>query len=100
MGPILEPPSRSVASALDARTLPRGAAPATVGAMPTIEMPSLRGLRVAFAGGGTGGHIVPGRHLLAHARGELGDLLWFVTGRSVEQRSFAGLEDSLGGVAC
>lgn len=57
---------------------------------------ALRGLRIAFAGGGTGGHIVPGRHLLAHADGALGDVLWFCTGRPVETRAFAGLESELG----
>jgi UDP-N-acetylglucosamine--N-acetylmuramyl-(pentapeptide) pyrophosphoryl-undecaprenol N-acetylglucosamine transferase len=64
------------------------------------DLNALRGLRVAFAGGGTGGHIVPGRHMLAHARGRLGDVLWFVTGRPVEQNAFAGLDVELAGVAC
>ncbi len=48
-------------------------------------------MRVAFAGGGTGGHIAPGRHLLAHVGGELEHVLWFCTGRPVEERAFAGL---------
>ncbi|HIG12631.1 MAG TPA: hypothetical protein EYG30_07330 [Planctomycetes bacterium] len=51
-------------------------------------------MRVAFAGGGTGGHIVPGLHLVARslAGGDaprLDDLLWFTSGRAVEQRVLA-----------
>lgn len=49
-------------------------------------------MRVAFAGGGTGGHIAPGRHLLAHVGGEVEHVLWFCTGRAVEERAFAGLQ--------
>lgn len=63
-------------------------------------LPRLDGMRVAFAGGGTGGHILPGRHLLAHAGGRLGDVLWFATGRTVEAQAFAGLERELGAAAC
>lgn len=59
---------------------------------------ALAGLRIALAGGGTGGHIVPGRHLLAHNGRELGDVLWFCTGRPVEERAFVGLEGELAGV--
>lgn len=55
---------------------------------------AVRGLRVAFAGGGTGGHIAPGRHLLEHVEGALGDVLWFCTGRAVEERAFAGLANA------
>lgn len=53
------------------------------------------GPRWALAGGGTGGHIVPGLHLLEalRERGEhLDHLLWFTSGRSVEQRVLADLE--------
>jgi UDP-N-acetylglucosamine--N-acetylmuramyl-(pentapeptide) pyrophosphoryl-undecaprenol N-acetylglucosamine transferase len=59
------------------------------------------GLRLALAGGGTGGHIVPGLHLLAHAREPLGpgssdagrlplaDVVWFTSGRAIEERVMA-----------
>lgn len=53
----------------------------------------VRGMRVAFAGGGTGGHIAPGRHLLGHVAGELEEVLWFCTGRPVEERAFRGASD-------
>lgn len=48
--------------------------------------------RVAFVGGGTGGHVVPGFHLLAAARAAActpTDLVWFTSGRPVEERVFA-----------
>ena len=61
----------------------------------------LRPLRLAFAGGGTGGHIVPGLHILAAAR-EAGvaplDLVWFTSGRSVEDRVLATLAERAGDV--
>lgn len=50
-------------------------------------------LRLALAGGGTGGHLVPGLHVLEHAatRGGLADLVWFTSGREVEERVLARL---------
>ena len=68
---------------------PRGAS----AVLPPAARVRERGLRLALAGGGTGGHIVPGLHLVEHARsspggGALGDLLWFTSGRSVEARVF------------
>jgi len=59
--------------------------------------PQERGLRIALAGGGTGGHIVPGLHLLgcAGARASVADVVWFQTGRAVEQRVLAGVEQRL-----
>lgn len=54
-------------------------------------------MRLALAGGGTGGHIVPGLHLLAaeRARGAIADVVWFQTGRAVEARVLAGVEERL-----
>jgi len=50
-------------------------------------------LRLALVGGGTGGHLVPGLHVLEHARarGGLADLVWFTSGREVEQRVLGDL---------
>jgi len=62
---------------------------------------SVRTLRVAFVGGGTGGHVVPGLHLLADAAARDArprDLLWFTSGRPVEERVFAGSISLLGSV--
>ncbi|MCY3000509.1 MAG: UDP-N-acetylglucosamine--N-acetylmuramyl-(pentapeptide) pyrophosphoryl-undecaprenol N-acetylglucosamine transferase [Planctomycetota bacterium] len=63
---------------------------------PSAGKPVRSGLRIAFAGGGTGGHIVPGRHLLAHGGRAVEDVLWFCTGRPVEDKAFAGLAEELG----
>ncbi len=56
-----------------------------------------RSLRLALAGGGTGGHIVPGLHLLADPRAQtlIADVVWFQTGRAVEARVLAGAEQRL-----
>ncbi len=58
-----------------------------------------RGVRLALAGGGTGGHILPGMRVAARAceAGALEDLVWFQTGRSVEEPAMAGFEERLGG---
>ena len=54
---------------------------------------STAALRLALCGGGTGGHLVPGLHVLEHARarGGLADLVWFTSGREVEQRVLGDL---------
>lgn len=57
--------------------------------------------RLALAGGGTGGHLVPGLHLLraAASRGEAPDqVLWFTSGRSIENDVLADLSEVLPGV--
>jgi UDP-N-acetylglucosamine--N-acetylmuramyl-(pentapeptide) pyrophosphoryl-undecaprenol N-acetylglucosamine transferase len=56
-------------------------------------------LRLAISGGGTGGPIVPGLHLLEHLResgGDLGDLVWFGSGRGVEERVLKHLSGRTG----
>ncbi|HUR27435.1 MAG TPA: UDP-N-acetylglucosamine--N-acetylmuramyl-(pentapeptide) pyrophosphoryl-undecaprenol N-acetylglucosamine transferase [Planctomycetota bacterium] len=70
----------------------------TPGARPRPERePAARTLRIALAGGGTGGHIVPGLHLLAlrRARASIADVVWFQTGRAVEERVLEGVEGRL-----
>ncbi len=54
-------------------------------------------VRVALAGGGTGGHILPGRYLTewARSRERLDDVLWFQTGRAVEEAAMNGLAERL-----
>ena len=56
-------------------------------------------LRLAIAGGGTGGHIVPGLHLCRSVISELGDVLWLTSGRAVEARVLADLDAQLAGLA-
>ena len=65
-----------------------------------MDAPSTRSVRLALAGGGTGGHILPGANLCAHAAaaGELADLVWFQTGRSVEVTAMQGFERRIEGV--
>ncbi len=47
-------------------------------------------MRLALAGGGTGGHVHPGLHLLSDraVRAGLTDVVWFQSGRAVEERAF------------
>lgn len=58
-------------------------------------------MRLALAGGGTGGHVVPGLHLLEHlrARGTTPeDVLWFSAGRAVEERVLVHASERAGAV--
>ena len=55
-------------------------------------------MRLAFAGGGTGGHIAPGRRVLEALDERPAGLVWFTSGRAVEDRALAGLEESLAGI--
>jgi len=86
--PLFERPSEALAE----RRLRRAMATVAMGSSDASEP-----LRLALAGGGTGGHIVPGRNLLAHLRGTkaLGDVLWFQTGRNVEHAALGGLAAQL-----
>lgn len=72
------PPSRARSAAAE---LPLGAA----------------GLRIAFAGGGTGGHVVPGVHLLRHmaTTAPPAAVLWFGAGRRAENCALRGLSGVL-----
>ncbi|MDA1265765.1 MAG: glycosyltransferase [Planctomycetota bacterium] len=61
---------------------------------------SLSGVRLAVAGGGTGGHIVPGLHLidsLVDREAQPESLLWLHAGRAAEREVLAGLEERCGG---
>jgi UDP-N-acetylglucosamine:LPS N-acetylglucosamine transferase len=56
-----------------------------------------RALRLAIVGGGTGGHVVPGLHMLGELLGasdlpDLVDLVWFETGRAAEGAALSRLE--------
>lgn len=65
----------------------------------TVSEPSsLPPLRLALAGGGSGGHVLPGVHLIQHAlaAGALEDLLWFQTGRGAEDAAMDGFGTQLG----
>ncbi len=57
-----------------------------------------RALRLAIAGGGTGGHVVPGVHLLQHmAQGvRPASVLWFGAGRRAENTALCGVQACLG----
>lgn len=66
---------------------------------PTPPVATPGALRLAIAGGGTGGHVVPGLHLLDALRAgveglpdQLDDLLWFHSGRRAEDRCLAELD--------
>ncbi len=50
-------------------------------------------LRLGLAGGGTGGHVVPGLNLVEHlvATGRLEHILWLGSGRPAEVRALGGL---------
>ena len=57
-----------------------------------------RELRIALAGGGTGGHIVPGLHLLAGVEEDIArpvDVVWFTSGRAVEDRVLGAAREAL-----
>lgn len=56
-----------------------------------------RALRLAIVGGGTGGHVVPGLHMLGELLGasdlpDLTDLVWFETGRAAEGAALSRLD--------
>jgi UDP-N-acetylglucosamine--N-acetylmuramyl-(pentapeptide) pyrophosphoryl-undecaprenol N-acetylglucosamine transferase len=76
-----------------------GVRPVTILGAPLVPpLVTTRALRIALAGGGTGGHLVPGLNLLDFGVREqrVGAVHWFTTGRPVEERALAGLEQRLG----
>jgi UDP-N-acetylglucosamine:LPS N-acetylglucosamine transferase len=64
-----------------------------------LQAQALPPLRLALAGGGSGGHVLPGVHLVQHAvaAAALEDLLWFQTGRSAEEAAMEGFPGLLAG---
>ncbi len=61
----------------------------------------VRPLSLAFAGGGTGGHVVPGLHVLSQLRKRrvvLDRVLWFGAGRAIEDRVFDAAGATLKGL--
>lgn len=59
-------------------------------------------MRLALAGGGTGGHVVPGLHLLEHLRARQAvpeDVVWFSAGRVIEERVLADFRVRVGELA-
>ena len=81
--------------------IPRGDDPQGASPLSSAGRPR-RSLRLAIAGGGTGGHVVPGLHLLDSLQeviGQVGvaaprleDLLWFHSGRRAEERCLKELD--------
>lgn len=56
-------------------------------------------MRLAFAGGGTGGHIAPGKRVLEAVRDRdehVDDLVWFTSGRAVEDLALHGVDELVG----
>lgn len=56
-------------------------------------------MRLALAGGGTGGHITPGRCVLeglAACGARVEDLVWFTSGRAVEDAALRGVGETPG----
>jgi UDP-N-acetylglucosamine:LPS N-acetylglucosamine transferase len=56
-------------------------------------------VRLAFAGGGTGGHIAPGKRVLeaiAASDEHVEDLVWFTSGRAVEDLALQGVDELIG----
>jgi UDP-N-acetylglucosamine:LPS N-acetylglucosamine transferase len=86
--------------AIPSRTASRSSSPADARSLRTQEAGRISaGLRLAVAGGGTGGHLVPGINVcLRAAMGAsppLADLLWLSSGRSIEERILLGLEERI-----
>ncbi len=56
-------------------------------------------MRLAFAGGGTGGHSAPGKRVLeavADRSERVEDLVWFTSGRAVEDLALQGVDGLVG----
>lgn len=97
------PPAGTTHRATGSQESVQARVPALSGDLPvTTRNPQRRPFRIALAGGGTGGHLVPGLHLLdwAYAQGTPPDhVLWLTAGRPVETRVLGDLSARYPGVA-
>ncbi|MFN0009450.1 MAG: UDP-N-acetylglucosamine--N-acetylmuramyl-(pentapeptide) pyrophosphoryl-undecaprenol N-acetylglucosamine transferase [Planctomycetota bacterium] len=88
---------------------PRASSPSSSRADPDsprsirADEPAPTELRLAVAGGGTGGHLVPGINVCLQARAadppSLAGVVWLSSGRSIEERILGGLEARISPVA-
>jgi len=98
LAPIAALPTGSPSSSPRASSLSSSLADARASSARADER-ATTGLRLAIAGGGTGGHLVPGINVCLQAQAEgapaLADVVWLSSGRSIEERLLGGLEEKI-----